>query len=108
MPPNTLRVHTEYVLVKSVGLKALWVVEAESTSAGSWRIFLSPPVPCLNLWRWKSVASPSNFKKSNLSHRLWKHSFLPFGNFTKLNRTVTCMVLKAMANDRRTSSSLPR
>ncbi|GFU17222.1 uncharacterized protein TNCV_1854471 [Trichonephila clavipes] len=24
MPPNTLRVHTEYVLVKSVGLKVLW------------------------------------------------------------------------------------
>ncbi|GFU25300.1 uncharacterized protein TNCV_1739441 [Trichonephila clavipes] len=24
LPPNTLRVHTEYVLVKSVGPKALW------------------------------------------------------------------------------------
>ncbi|GFW20760.1 uncharacterized protein TNCV_1049811 [Trichonephila clavipes] len=24
MPPNTLRVHTEYVLVKSVGPKVLW------------------------------------------------------------------------------------
>ncbi|GFX29526.1 uncharacterized protein TNCV_4776001 [Trichonephila clavipes] len=24
MPPNTLRVHTEYVLVKSVGSKVLW------------------------------------------------------------------------------------
>ncbi|GFW91401.1 uncharacterized protein TNCV_3375671 [Trichonephila clavipes] len=24
MPPNTLRVHTEYVLVKSVGQKVLW------------------------------------------------------------------------------------
>ncbi|GFV24478.1 uncharacterized protein TNCV_194411 [Trichonephila clavipes] len=24
MPPNTLRVHTKYVLVKSVGLKVLW------------------------------------------------------------------------------------
>ncbi|GFV83993.1 hypothetical protein TNCV_1479951 [Trichonephila clavipes] len=30
------------------------------------------------------------------------------GNFTELNRTVTCMVLKAKANDRRTSSPLPR
>ncbi|GFT92889.1 uncharacterized protein TNCV_740491 [Trichonephila clavipes] len=27
---------------------------------------------------------------------------------TELNRTVTCMVLKATANDRRTSSPLPR
>ncbi|GFW91997.1 uncharacterized protein TNCV_2152771 [Trichonephila clavipes] len=25
MPPNTIRVHTEYVLVKSVGPKVLWV-----------------------------------------------------------------------------------
>ncbi|GFU97484.1 uncharacterized protein TNCV_1913391 [Trichonephila clavipes] len=25
MPPNTLRVHMEYVLVKSVGPKVLWV-----------------------------------------------------------------------------------
>ncbi|GFV85690.1 hypothetical protein TNCV_2003111 [Trichonephila clavipes] len=25
MPPNTLRVHAEYVLVKSVGPKAVWV-----------------------------------------------------------------------------------
>ncbi|GFV10175.1 uncharacterized protein TNCV_3661271 [Trichonephila clavipes] len=24
MPPNTLRVHTEYVLFKSVGTKVLW------------------------------------------------------------------------------------
>ncbi|GFY06260.1 sodium-coupled monocarboxylate transporter 1 [Trichonephila clavipes] len=32
--------------------------------------------------------------------------YRPFGNFAELNRTVTCMVLKA--NDRRTSSPLPR
>ncbi|GFX98855.1 hypothetical protein TNCV_1504311 [Trichonephila clavipes] len=32
--------------------------------------------------------------------------YRPFGNFSELNRTVTCMVLKA--NDRRTSSPLPR
>ncbi|GFS71644.1 transposable element Tcb2 transposase [Trichonephila clavipes] len=34
--------------------------------------------------------------------------YRPFGNFTELNGTVTCMVLKAKANDRRTSSPLPR
>ncbi|GFX20250.1 uncharacterized protein TNCV_1438091 [Trichonephila clavipes] len=45
MPPNTLLVHTEYVLVKSVGPKVLW---AEITSAGNWRICLSPSVSCLN------------------------------------------------------------
>ncbi|GFU66833.1 transposable element Tcb1 transposase [Trichonephila clavipes] len=48
MPPNTLRVHTEYVLVKSVGPNALWAVAAETMDAGGWRIFPSPPVPCLN------------------------------------------------------------
>ncbi|GFU42823.1 uncharacterized protein TNCV_3140061 [Trichonephila clavipes] len=48
MPPNTFRVHTEYMLVKSVGPKVLWAVAAETTSAGGWRIFPSPPVPRLN------------------------------------------------------------
>ncbi|GFX10224.1 uncharacterized protein TNCV_1866221 [Trichonephila clavipes] len=45
VPPNTLRVHMEYVLVKSVGSKVLWAV---ITSAGDWRIFPSSSVPCLN------------------------------------------------------------
>ncbi|GFU84069.1 hypothetical protein TNCV_679681 [Trichonephila clavipes] len=31
-----------------------------------------------------------------------------FGNFSVLIRTVSCMVLKAKANDKRTSSPLPR
>ncbi|GFY00531.1 hypothetical protein TNCV_2139281 [Trichonephila clavipes] len=64
--------------------------------------------PMPKLWRWRSVVSPSTANLSNLSHRLWQHSFLPFGNFTELNRTVTCMMLKAKANDRRTSRQLPR
>ncbi|GFX00842.1 hypothetical protein TNCV_4578091 [Trichonephila clavipes] len=34
--------------------------------------------------------------------------YCPFKNFIELNRTVTCMMLKAKANDRRTSSPLPR
>ncbi|GFV25569.1 uncharacterized protein TNCV_1594221 [Trichonephila clavipes] len=37
MPPNTLRVHTEYVLVKSVGLKVLW---SESRVRGTGEYFL--------------------------------------------------------------------
>ncbi|GFX91883.1 uncharacterized protein TNCV_3577131 [Trichonephila clavipes] len=48
MPQNTLRVHTEYVLVKSLGPKVLWAVAAETTSAEDWRIFPCPPAPCLN------------------------------------------------------------
>ncbi|GFV45470.1 hypothetical protein TNCV_299701 [Trichonephila clavipes] len=48
MPPNTLRVHTEYVLVKSVGLKVLWAVKAQTTCARGWRIFTSLPDLCLN------------------------------------------------------------
>ncbi|GFV67634.1 hypothetical protein TNCV_4623141 [Trichonephila clavipes] len=35
MPPNTLRVRTEYVLVKSVGPKVLWVVAAETRVQGA-------------------------------------------------------------------------
>ncbi|GFW61474.1 hypothetical protein TNCV_347221 [Trichonephila clavipes] len=38
--------------------------------------------------------------------RVVSPAIVPSGNFAELNRTVTCMVLKA--NDRRTSSSLPR
>ncbi|GFY15930.1 uncharacterized protein TNCV_1285751 [Trichonephila clavipes] len=48
MPPNTLRVHMEYMLIKSVGPKVLWAVVAGTTGAGGWRIFPFPPVPCLN------------------------------------------------------------
>ncbi|GFV68250.1 uncharacterized protein TNCV_1875321 [Trichonephila clavipes] len=39
MPPNTLRVHTEYVLVKSVGPKVSW---AESRVQGTGEYF--PPL----------------------------------------------------------------
>ncbi|GFT56430.1 uncharacterized protein TNCV_2334011 [Trichonephila clavipes] len=39
MPPNTLRVHTEYLLVKSVGPKVLW---AESRVQGTAENF--PPL----------------------------------------------------------------
>ncbi|GFW24465.1 uncharacterized protein TNCV_607061 [Trichonephila clavipes] len=39
VPPNTLRVHTEYVLVKSVGPKVLW---AESRVQGTGEHF--PPL----------------------------------------------------------------
>ncbi|GFT17504.1 hypothetical protein TNCV_4807471 [Trichonephila clavipes] len=45
---SILRVHTEYELAISVGPKVLWVVTAETTGAEDWRIFPSPPVPCLN------------------------------------------------------------
>ncbi|GFW84174.1 hypothetical protein TNCV_4878371 [Trichonephila clavipes] len=46
MPPNTLRVNTEYVLVKSV----LWMVTAETKGAGCWRIF--PSLQLMpKLWR---------------------------------------------------------
>ncbi|GFV19290.1 uncharacterized protein TNCV_1935071 [Trichonephila clavipes] len=44
-PEGDARCPTEYVLVKSVGPKFLW---AEITSAGDWRMFPSPSVPCLN------------------------------------------------------------
>ncbi|GFY36343.1 hypothetical protein TNCV_3450461 [Trichonephila clavipes] len=40
--PNTLLVQKEYVLVKLVGLKFLWAVAAETTSAGVGEYF--PPL----------------------------------------------------------------
>ncbi|GFV52513.1 hypothetical protein TNCV_83521 [Trichonephila clavipes] len=83
MTPNTLRVHTEFVLVKPVGLKVLW---AESRVQGTGEYF-----PSLQFYVKIVEVAPSIV-----------HS----GNFAELIRTVTCMVLKA--NDRRTSSLLPR
>ncbi|GFW67057.1 hypothetical protein TNCV_4030771 [Trichonephila clavipes] len=106
MPPNTLRLHTESVLIKSVGLKVLWTVVAETTSAGGLENISLPFSSMPKLWRWRSVVSPSVVKKSDLPHRLWQHSFFPIGNIPELNRTVTCMVLKVKANDRRTSSQM--
>ncbi|GFX35755.1 hypothetical protein TNCV_745481 [Trichonephila clavipes] len=43
-PPNTLRVHTEYVLVKSVGPQSC----ALSHERRDWSIFSSLSVPCKN------------------------------------------------------------
>ncbi|GFU16039.1 uncharacterized protein TNCV_1300011 [Trichonephila clavipes] len=48
MPPNTLRVLTEYMLAKSVAPKVLCVFAEETTGEGDWRIFPSPPVLNLN------------------------------------------------------------
>ncbi|GFU32974.1 hypothetical protein TNCV_4155601 [Trichonephila clavipes] len=44
MPPNTLRVHTEHVLVKSVDPKSCGL----SHERRDWRIFPSPSVQCRN------------------------------------------------------------
>ncbi|GFU55671.1 uncharacterized protein TNCV_1649801 [Trichonephila clavipes] len=90
MPPNTLRVHTEYVLVKSVSPKILWV---ESRVQGTGEYF--PPLQ-------------SHGKIAEVEIGGVTPSIVPSGNFAELIRTVTYMVLKAYANDRRTSSSLPR
>ncbi|GFT12805.1 uncharacterized protein TNCV_5095391 [Trichonephila clavipes] len=68
MLPNTLRVHTEYVLVKSVGPKVLW---AESRVQGTGEYF--PP-----------LQSHGKIVEAEIG-----------GNFSELIRTVTCMVLKA-------------
>ncbi|GFV13156.1 uncharacterized protein TNCV_4070961 [Trichonephila clavipes] len=87
MPPNTLRVHTEYVLVKSIGSMSCGL----SHERRDWRIFLSPSVPCRNCGggdRWCCHLSSLR------------------GNFAELNRSITSMVLKS--NDRRTSGPLPR
>ncbi|GFV02023.1 hypothetical protein TNCV_535311 [Trichonephila clavipes] len=78
MSPNTLRVPTNYVLVKSVGPKVLCAVSAETTDAGGWRTFPYPSVPFLNCGggdRWRRHLSC----RSPTCLRLWQLSFLPFG-----------------------------
>ncbi|GFX94438.1 hypothetical protein TNCV_4294801 [Trichonephila clavipes] len=80
-----LRVHKEYMLVKSVGPKYC------GHERRDWRIFPSPSVQGSNCGG---------------GDRWCRHLSSPSGNFDELNRTVTCMVLKT--NDRRTSSPLPR
>ncbi|GFV92166.1 transposable element Tcb1 transposase [Trichonephila clavipes] len=87
--PNTLRVHTEYLLVKLVGPKVLW---AESRVQGTGEHF--PP-----------LQFHAKIVELEIDGGAFYHTF---GNFTALNRTVTCMMLNAKANDRRTSNTLPR
>ncbi|GFW23688.1 uncharacterized protein TNCV_2032311 [Trichonephila clavipes] len=87
MPPNTLRVHTEYVLVKSVGPV---VSRAESRVQGTGQYF--PPLQIHAKIVEVEIGGVAFYR--------------PFGKISELNRTVTCMVAKA--NNRRTSSRLPR
>ncbi|GFX45165.1 hypothetical protein TNCV_3432131 [Trichonephila clavipes] len=76
MPPNTLRVHTEYVLVKSVGPKVLW---AKSRVQGTGEFF-------------PHLESHSKIVEMEIGG---VPSIVPSRNFAELIRTVTCMVLKA-------------
>ncbi|GFV32456.1 uncharacterized protein TNCV_1677421 [Trichonephila clavipes] len=66
MPPNTLRVHTEYVLVKSVGPKVLW---AESRVQGTGE-YIPPLQSHCKILMGKSVVSPS---------------IVPFGEYRRAN-----------------------
>ncbi|GFV26377.1 hypothetical protein TNCV_5086901 [Trichonephila clavipes] len=70
--------------MQSVGF---WALKLNSTKGSS--------MP--KLWMWRYMVAPSIVM-----------FYRPCGNFTELNRTVTCMVLKAKANDSRTSSPLPQ
>ncbi|GFX89322.1 hypothetical protein TNCV_1340211 [Trichonephila clavipes] len=87
MPPNTLRVHTEYVLGKSVGLKSCGLNHGCRGLENISLHFSS----LTKLWRWRSVVSPSIVSSEN---------------FAELIRAVTCIMFQA--NDRRTSSPLTR
>ncbi|GFT37732.1 hypothetical protein TNCV_1754881 [Trichonephila clavipes] len=68
MPPNTLRVHTEYVLAKSVGPKVL--SQQKPRVQGTGEYFASPPVPCLNSGGGDKWCRHISCKKSNLSQTL--------------------------------------
>ncbi|GFY14416.1 hypothetical protein TNCV_1314701 [Trichonephila clavipes] len=89
MPPNTLRMHTEYVLVNSVDPKVSWAV-AEKPRVEE-NISLPSLVPCLNSGggdRWCRHLSC----KSPTCLRLWQHPFLPFGK--NMTATTGCPDLK--------------
>ncbi|GFV76034.1 hypothetical protein TNCV_1456311 [Trichonephila clavipes] len=80
-------VHTEYVLVKSVGSKVLW---AKSRVQGTGEYF-----------------SHLQFHAKIVELEIGGVAiYRPFGNFAELIRTVTCKVAKA--NDRRISGPLSR
>ncbi|GFX14224.1 hypothetical protein TNCV_1767181 [Trichonephila clavipes] len=51
MPSNTLRVHTVYVIVKSVAPKILWAVTAETTGAMRLENIFLPSSSMPKLWR---------------------------------------------------------
>ncbi|GFV66602.1 uncharacterized protein TNCV_1612111 [Trichonephila clavipes] len=89
MPPNTLQVHTEYVLDKSVGPQNLVGL---ITSAGDWRIFPSHSVLCQNCGGGdRGVAI-----------------YRPFGEFRRVNSFYHLYGMVHKASDRRSSSPLPR
>ncbi|GFV15800.1 hypothetical protein TNCV_987831 [Trichonephila clavipes] len=73
MPPNTLRVHTEYVLVKSVGPKSCGLSHERRGL--------------------ENISFPLQFHAEIVE--VVSPSIGSSGNFTELNCTVTCMVLKA-------------
>ncbi|GFW00359.1 uncharacterized protein TNCV_4355561 [Trichonephila clavipes] len=83
MPPNTLRVDTEYLLVKSVGPKVLWA-ESRVQRAGEY----FPPLQSHGKIVEMEIGDVTFFRL--------------FGEFRR------AMVLKAKTNDRRTSSPLPQ
>ncbi|GFV67096.1 hypothetical protein TNCV_1078761 [Trichonephila clavipes] len=86
MPPNTLRVHTEHVLVKSVGPKVLWTVAAENH--GCWVLENIPLLSsaCLNCGGGDSWCRHLSYR-SPTCLRLWPLSFAPFGKDTSTTTT---------------------
>ncbi|GFV56853.1 hypothetical protein TNCV_146051 [Trichonephila clavipes] len=83
---HTLRVHTEYVLVKSVCPKSCGLSHKHRGL--------------------ENISLPFHAEIVEVKIEVVSPSIVPLGNFAELNRTVTCMVLKA--NDRCTSSPLRR
>ncbi|GFV85880.1 hypothetical protein TNCV_1421851 [Trichonephila clavipes] len=66
---------------------------AEDRSSTGVMFVKSVEAPTSSLWCDVEVVSPS---------------IIPSGNFAELTSSVSCMVLKAKANDRRSSSPLPQ
>ncbi|GFT45452.1 hypothetical protein TNCV_349211 [Trichonephila clavipes] len=93
MPPNSIRVHTEYVLSKSVGPKVLWSVAAEITGAWSWRIFPYPPIPCRNWGRVEIVGVNIYRVRGPTCFRLRQLPFLASGKDTTTKTTTITLII---------------
>ncbi|GFT07977.1 uncharacterized protein TNCV_3347651 [Trichonephila clavipes] len=89
MPPNTLQVHTEYVFVKSVGLKVLW---AESRVQGAGEYF--PPLKTHGKIVEVEIGGVAIYR--------------PFGKFRRANSFCHLYSAQCPGQQKRTSSPLPR
>ncbi|GFU86429.1 hypothetical protein TNCV_1417811 [Trichonephila clavipes] len=93
MPPNTLRVHTEYMLVKPVGPKSCGL----SHECRDWRIFSSPSDPCRNCGDGDRnlIASNAGEGKISPNDKTLEYSDSNKSQFQNRHRTILCSTVRS-------------